>query len=33
VNEALELMDSEKFALTLIDENMPGIPAGSHSYD
>ena len=25
VNEALELMDSEKFALTLIDENMPGI--------
>ena len=25
VNEALELIDSEKFALTLIDENMPGI--------
>jgi len=25
VNEALELMDSEKFALVLIDENMPGI--------
>ena len=25
VNEALELIDSEKFAITLIDENMPGI--------
>jgi len=25
VNEALELIESEKFALTLIDENMPGI--------
>ena len=25
VNDALELIDQEKFALTLIDENMPGI--------
>ena len=25
VNEALELIDEQKFDLTLIDENMPGI--------
>ena len=25
VNEALEIIDSEKFQLTLLDENMPGI--------
>ena len=25
VNEALEMIDKEKFALTLLDENMPGI--------